>query len=79
MMYIMYIHSSNEVDKRINVSKIANNISAMVFILVVYHLCCLKISLLGYLLRVSAHSRSLWGVVPPTTSLRSTVLHGGLP
>jgi len=28
MMY-MYIHSNNEIDKRINVSKIANNISTM--------------------------------------------------
>jgi len=26
---MMYIHSNNEIDKRINVSKIANNISAM--------------------------------------------------
>jgi len=25
----MYIHRNNEIDKRINVSKIANNISAM--------------------------------------------------
>jgi len=25
----MYIHSNNEIDKRINVSKIANNISTM--------------------------------------------------
>jgi len=25
----MYIHSNNEIDKRINISKIANNISAM--------------------------------------------------
>jgi len=43
----MYIHSSNEIDKRINVSKIANNISTMVFILVVYHLCCLKNKFIG--------------------------------
>jgi len=27
---MMYIHSNNEIDKRINVSKIANNISTMV-------------------------------------------------
>jgi len=26
---MMYIHSNNEIDKRINVSKIANNISTM--------------------------------------------------
>jgi len=26
---MMYIHSNNETDKRINVSKIANNISTM--------------------------------------------------
>jgi len=26
---MMYIHSSNEIDKRINISKIANNISTM--------------------------------------------------
>jgi len=26
---MMYIHRSNEIDKRINVSKIANNISTM--------------------------------------------------
>jgi len=26
---MMYIHSNNEIDKRINVSKIANNISKM--------------------------------------------------
>ena len=25
----MYIHSNNEIDKRINISKIANNISTM--------------------------------------------------
>jgi len=27
---MMYIHSNNEIDKRINVSKIANNISTIV-------------------------------------------------
>jgi len=27
---MMYIHSNNEIDRRINVSKIANNISTMV-------------------------------------------------
>jgi len=27
---MMYIHSNNEIDKRTNVSKIANNISTMV-------------------------------------------------
>jgi len=26
---MMYIHSNNEIDKRINISKIANNISTM--------------------------------------------------
>ena len=26
---MMYIHTNNEIDKRINVSKIANNISTM--------------------------------------------------
>jgi len=26
---MMYMHSNNEIDKRINVSKIANNISTM--------------------------------------------------
>ena len=26
---MMYIHSNNEIDKRINVSKIANNVSTM--------------------------------------------------